>query len=459
MTSGSIGMKLKRGVPLRAGRIGEAVESRFASSWLTRTLAVLLFVFAVFPYVNPIPTPFDTQPFALVIGCLLVIHALLSLGVDGFRMPLSIVPFMFVALVATLHFLAGTSDVGALRSLAGYISAVVIALAAYYSFPRVKPALFFWSVGVWFAVGLGQLLISRSFGVFLLARSSTSDNRGITGLAVEPSYYATICIFFLLLNDVFRARNLYGRKAYVTVLAAVLIQMIFAASAMGYIMLGIYALCRVVSERKFAASIRVIFVVAPLTLATLWVILSVPSLSEGRLGRVLQAVVSDPWGLVSRDVSVASRLFDLLIFPWGLTGNSGLGFGLNSWNSVGPGLIQKSSTFVQDVAFTAGSAQTGETGGRLMSGWGTAVFELGIFGAAMTVAFVILVARSYARARPSERRMVLSVGMTVALIMLFAIPLAFPLFGYSMGVLMLSGENETAGWDERDRVARPPSRM
>ena len=416
-------------------------RAAFMQSRTTKVLGFLVFAATVFPYLTPIPTPFDTQPYALVAAILLVTHALTSLRLD-LQIPRPVVVFAFVAAIAIVHFVTQVPSLGSLRSLVGYISIVVISLAAYYSFLAVRPKVFVAFVFVWLAVATLQILVTRDFGSVVLSRMSTSVERGITALAVEPSYFAICCVFMLMVNDVLAMNDGYGRRVHRLVLVLLVLQIFMAASALGFLLLLVYLGALLIAQRKVLGWVRVFGLGALFTVAGAVAFAVVPSLAEGRAFSLTGRLAEHPETLIYADGSIANRLLDVLVAPMGLVASNGIGFGLDSWILREESVIQGAGHFVQSLA----AVDPGGVSVRLMSGWGAAIFELGIFGILLLAAYALLAVEAVRRARDIKQKQVaLSSALTTFVLLIVAVPLAFPFFGYFIGILFLFADGRFVG--------------
>lgn len=409
----------------------ELPVARFRESGFSKALASLVFLATIFPYVTPLETPFDTQPYALILALLFVVHASVSTGIFSFQIPRYFLILVLILAVALVRFFEEDPDFGSLRSLVGYVTIVAIGLASYHGFALIKPKLFVVCMGIWFGVAVVQTTFWREFGGVLLSRMSTTADRGITGLAVEPSYLAICCVFFLLLNDFFSLRAGYGERAYRAVFVMLVLQVFMAASSLGFILLFVYLLSRLIAQRQLLGFVRasaagaVLFVVSALAFAV------VPSLAAGRASQLIEKLSAGPQVLIFTDASIAERLLDVIVAPISLGSHGGMGFGLDAWATSGQSVIEGAGEFVHKLTLVdpAGHSE------RLMSGWGAAIFELGLVGVGLVLIFLMLANRSVRHsAGIAERRITSASAITIFVMMMIAVPLAFPLFGYFIGI-------------------------
>ena len=70
-----------------------------------------------------------------------------------------------------------------------------------------------------------------------------------------------------------------------------------------------------------------------------------------------------------------------------------------------------------------------------MSGWGSAIYELGIFGVLFILVFIWIMLVGLSRNKEMKSIYFLSM-ITIGFTMLMAVPIAFPLYGYTLGAFL-----------------------
>ena len=214
----------------------------------------ILFLLVAFPYISLISTPFDVQPFALILSILFLLLLLTEGNNLSFPRPLGLIFFIFLY-AACLYLFRSNYNYG-LRSLAGYASVFFIALASYKTFRYVSLKTFYFTVFVWGFFGIVQLLFEKTFGNWLLPRMSTSVTRGITSLAPEPSFYAIICLFLLILNEIFHKDTEHSGKIYFVIMFVLLFQMVISLSGVGILCIFVFFFVKYLSTLVFNRSIK-----------------------------------------------------------------------------------------------------------------------------------------------------------------------------------------------------------
>lgn len=394
---------------------------------INRIVGVLLFVACCFPYISPIDTPFDTQPYAIALAGVIII--LFFFANKDFPIPKMLIPFLLIFLYSILLLLM-SNDIGmGFRSIVGYGSVILISLAAFATFKHVRGKHFIFVVSVWLFFGLVQLLVDKSFGSFMLSRLSTSESRGITSLAAEPSFYSIICIFLFVLNDLFYSKKEYSKRMYSFIFLLLFVQLILSQTGVGFMLFLVYLIAKMVSQLDFKRTVKQFFALGVVGAVFIGLFQMVDSLKYSRLGSLIDVGLSNPTLLLFTDGSVADRAVHIILSHASLLFSYGIGFGLGNWGDHSEELATRVGGITLDIARVNMTEE-----GRIMSGWGTPIFEIGIFGLLFMLTFLFIMIRGFKTVDTSLKSVYLSSFITIYFVMLNAVPIAFPLFGYVVGV-------------------------
>lgn len=384
---------------------GEGTGGR--SLWL-----VMPFLFfSLFPYIKTVPLPIDTQPTGLLLGMLLIVFARHHQASAGVWILGGIVAS------ATLLFVTGETDLSAVRNILGYLSLFVF---AYLFFnislsERVLLARFVEvAILVWFLVGLMQVAVGRSFLTFLVSDARTTESRGVTSLAPEPSYYASQMLFLLLMH------LMLGAKRHILALGLLAILLLALSSQVVLvILLAVGASMPFLFGRRGFLGVTV----AMLAAAGLGFALFDQYKDQIRILSLIDLVLRNPTTLLLVDASANERFaaiyvsfksfLDNFLLPHGISGNI--------YYEAFVDLKRRYPEFLW-------AAQPNRSN---LSGAGRLAFELG----PLFFLFVgIVVAGAWKlKAPPSVRMFVLSAYL---LLLVTAIPLAHPMLGAVLGVLL-----------------------
>ena len=367
---------------------------------MKRLLATTTFFFVLFPYLSPIGTPFDTQPYALL-SALLLLLATISSGT--LRAPSAFwVLLQFLAVPAAYAIEAmAEAPLASVRAFARYVTPVALMWAGYLSASIIRSHIFGLAVWIWLVFGVLDWLfktgsISIDLSALVTSASRTDASRGVTSLAVEPSYYAIACYYMLILNELFFRRRQYGSKRYLVFSAALCAQMLFLSqSGFSVVLVAIWLLYKTVISLRKAKELLYVATAAPLIALSIWGILR-----NTRAGRLVQLAMNEGViGAIWRDTSIAQRV-------------QHIGVALQGFYS----------------SFPYGNGFAHED--PIMSGIGTVLFELGLFG----MVFLGLLLWS---AVPKERRFV-PLMVLCMLPLVTSVPTTLPAPFYIAGLLKSS---------------------
>lgn len=394
-----------------------------------KTSSMLLFMLCAFPYISLVNTPFDTQPYAILYTSLLFI--VIFLFQKDLRIPKLIIPYILVCAYSIIYLTISPISSSSLRSLVGYFSVPIFALAGYHTFKLLSPKIYMFVVWIWFIFGLLQTSINKQIGSFLLPRLSTSEDRGVTSLAPEPSYYAVTCVYLLIINDIYKSKSVYSKRVYQLFFVILVLQMLLAKGGLSIVFLFIYLLAKAVSKPSPRKILGQLFIFVASFSILILAFTSLPSLQNTRAGSLISRAIENPLLLLYQDGSMADRAAHILISFQSVFYNYGLGYGLGNWNEYSFSLSQAMGGITSDLAMIRISLSD-----RVMSGWGAALFELGIFGALFLLTFLYTMRRGYKVVDRSVKPVFVIGAITIFLVMMNAVPLSYPLFGYVVGIFI-----------------------
>jgi hypothetical protein len=373
----------------------------------------LLFVFALFPAVSVIPLPIqtDTQPNALLMATLVFLV--------GRRVPLPLPVWMLLVLFigALILFVTGGITMDGLRSLLGYTTVFIVAAATLVLAAndiRLSDRLLDYSVYVWAFVGAAQRFLWRPFMTFLVTASRTSETRGVASLSNEPSLYATTMIFFIIFYFMRR------REQSFPVLLCIVQIVLFSQSALGILfvvmMLGLYALLR------FSAPTAIVAVMALFAISFALFMYGGQLLAGTRIGSLLMTLKDSPLLMLRLDQSVSARVASIFYSLKGAVDSAFTPHGFEAWKEYfhTQNMIYK-GLFSDDTLVD-----------RIMSGYGTALFEMGWVGLTIPVLITVGVIKSMWR---DDRSRAISFLLVVHLLLVMPVTLSFPFVGLLIGEL------------------------
>lgn len=391
-----------------------------------KVFSVIIFLFCLFPYISFVDTPFDTQPYALIFSLLFLFIIYIF---DDIKIPKLLIPFGIVLGYSIIMLYFSSDILKGIRNIVGYVSVFFLAIAGWSTFKNIRGKHFIFATVIWLVFGLVQTLIDKRFGGLLISSLRTSDARGVTSLATEPSLYAVICLFFFILNDIFFARGDYSKKIYLSTFLLITVQIFLARAGLGIVLFFIYLFSKMLMQINIFRMITWLFSMLTFGIFFVYLFSTLPSLQVTRLGILVQLFLKDPLSLFLEDASISDRMTHVIVSMVSLPFSYGIGFGLGNWGQFAPDIIPKLGWFIEEMA----ELNVG-LGTKIMSGWGTAIFELGIFGLIFLLSFFYIMNQGIKKTKGNIKKVYISSMITIFFVMLMAIPLSFPLFGYIIGV-------------------------
>lgn len=375
---------------------------------IRKSLYLLFFFFCFFPYISFVNLGTDMQPYSLIFAIILFFLFKIKFNINQFY-----IAFIFLISVVTLF--ADTFSFSTFRSFFNYSSLFFVSYVTSHVLKTERlnfEKLLKVSILVWFLVGLIQTFYDRRFLNFLISGSRTTENRGVTGLAPEPTFYGIVFIFFLL----FLLHTEYKYKKYFIFICVVGV-IFLAKSTMAFLFLGILFLLFLFTHAKIkylAISIILVWILPALMLELL---------PRTRISYLVSQIIENPSLLVLLDASINDRFFHLYFSLKGWINNYMLPNGFSTWNSYVLSQLPLYSDLVIIKSFSKGD--------RIMSGYGGAFYELGFFIFLVPITIGNLLFSIYRK----NLKKFFFFFLFINTIMFSAIPLGFSLFAFYLGFL------------------------
>lgn len=352
------------------------IEKEHVKLDISNILITLLILSSFFPFIQIIPIGTDSQPYALMISMIIFPFYF------NRKINLSLFSLLIIAVFSIIILFISNIDFGSIRSLINYISLFIISYVTYKSLKftnGLNYKIFKNIVYTWFTIGTIQTFIYSNFLSFLLPRGNSEDTiesgRGVVCLAPEPTFYGIICVLFIMLGYL-NFKNTEGVKKLYTLLviqifiyarSSLVIMIIFAC-------LFIYAFVSFITKKK--NKIKIIFTI----LFLLFILFSIvdnfsEQISGIRIGKILTLMLENPDKLILLDDSINERFVHLFFPLYGLIENWGLPHGY----SIYPDFMEKCYNN-PELNYLVTDYTLNNNVTRIMSGWGSILFELGIIG-------------------------------------------------------------------------------
>lgn len=331
------------------------------------TFVTLFFIF--FPWLSFSLNSFDAQPWVIITNSIFIIlynkrnlNSLLFLGY------MLLIPVFFIAFIE----FGGNS----LRSFFSFVilystlHVFYIIYKKYYNYLSYLLPLF--NI-IWLCSGIIQILIDKSIFKYLVT-VRTSLDRGVTGLAPEPTHYAFYLIFLswlLLLINKEKPRKIYVRLIVLNILFVLFV----AKSSMGFFYCILFAIYLLLSYVPLKKLLKIIPVIIALPYVFMIYIINNP---DNRISRVISNIYIDPFIIISNDASINARLSAPVLSMYGALKDFLIPHGFNSYEYQSVSLnLDLNNIFWH-----------GYNSAIIMSGTGSLLYETGWFG-------VLLIGYSY----------------------------------------------------------------
>ena len=382
-----------------------------------------LLFFSFFPYMTPISFGSDIQPWCI----LYVVFIAILMIVKKYKIRKEFI-FLFIPFFVSLFFLIGFSDLklGA-RSVLGYLSICLIPYV-YYHLLQNNLNLFvkFLKIStiIYFIIAIIQFLFNKHFLVFLINRISTSDNRGVTSLTPEPTFYGLICVMLILIFLVLRIED---KKKYIYLLTFQIIFLSQSITANLYlILLGLIFLF-------FQPNFKLFLLFFLVIISTTYAFLNYFYFFENwRVIEILSKYYINKLSITETDQSINYRFSEIYFSIKGFIDNNFLPNGFDSYADYIKSEIFNESYFQTNKSYSFNK------GNRISSFYGSLIFEMGIIGALIPVIYTLILVQAY-----KKKLFQFLIYFTFIHLLLFSsLPLTFPFVGILFAVLLFNSSTD-----------------
>lgn len=369
-----------------------------------------------FPWVSFRLNEMDTQPWAIFFCFLYLVLRRILIYNYVFMLMLVCVFFAYIGIAFNVN-----TGAGLMRSFAGLLMLPLMG----YSFwlllhdgrPIYKCVIAFNCI--WLLVGILQLLLDKDIFSFLVS-VRTSPERGVTGLAPEPTFYA---IYLFFISWLLLALDNYNPRKYTKLLVVlnVLAIIFLAKSSMGFLFVVIVFSCVLfhflIKKPVFGVFFSIVMVFL------LCLIVDVITSEDSRISRLLIEFMDAPQNILVSDPSVNERASHVFFSIKGFFVNYGIPQGVESFADYWQEEIDNGDGF-----FWYGSAE------KIGSGVGSLLYECGWPG--------LIILMIFARMLVQKNNTLISIVLIFLFFAVFstAIPIAFPLVSMLLAVSLYNGK-------------------
>ena len=384
----------------------------------SRIFQFLILLFSFFPYITPVSFGTDIQPWNILI----VTTYSMLLFYNGCRFQRIFIYLLIPMVCSILLFYVGDNQFSSIRSIAGYFTIALTPLVFHYMLNKyydLTVNFLKFSVIIYLIIGLIQIVFDVNFLSFLLSRISSFGGRGVTSLTPEPTFYGIVCLFLILL---FLTLDIKNKSIFIYLL---LFQIFFIAqSSMVILFLLIFGFYYAIF--KFNAKI-LLFLIMALCIAMVIFVTLDSYHYDARVLHLFNQAITHPETLMS-DGSINPRIGSIYFSIMGFIDNFGMPNGFGAFSNYWATELPKQDIFIQ-------SSNTPPV--RIMSFYGSILFELGVVGLLIPISYSIILLRAYKK----NIKNFLLFFFFLNTILFTAIPVSLPLVGIYIAALLYRSDN------------------
>ena len=379
-------------------------------------LIYLFLFFCFFPYIKIIPMETDTQPYAMIIGIIVMLSYPFYQSYKDIR-------WLFILVILSIIIaIFSKLDFDTFRSLFNYLSIFVVPAATISALTKCNGLSFKFyrsCIFIWLAVGIIQQFIYPEFGTQLLSRASFGGAaRGIVSLAPEPTFYAIICCLMAIIGFL----NFRNEKQYMFLQILLLFQIVILARSSMVIIFGLasfltYLLIKAIKKRIINLFIFIFVAV----IIYYGIILLLPYIQQYRVGNLLAHLIRDPMLFMIVDESINERFIHAYFPTYAFFSYFGLPHGYGQFADY-MSHIHSEGEFSKYLVYYRDDYT------RIQSGFGAIFFELGVFA----LIFIFVLIRNF-RLLVKNNFSSLFWCILFSVILLNAMPLGNGLVGFTLG--------------------------
>ncbi|MBE7373020.1 hypothetical protein [Pseudomonas lopnurensis] len=372
--------------------------------------------FLMFPWISFGIFDLDTQPYYIVISVIVVLFSLRS------RLPsfifLLYINSLLVGLLACITAFRVGFGFSEMRAIASYFGLAVSVHVFYLLFrdcPYFTLRFILLANIVWVFAGVAQVVWGKAIFSFLVS-VRTTDDRGVTSLAPEPSYFAVMLVFiswvYFLVSD-YRPANYLWLMILVNALCVVF----FAKSAFGLLLLLILFFGWFIYNFRYPSRLFFLWCGVVGLGAMAAGLLYFDFFPSSRLVALIQRALADPLLLIFKDASLNARASHVVIPLYGAWQDFFIPHGFSYYQLHSEGLVK----------YFNGFFWYGYAGSRIMSSVAAPIYELGwlafFFFFSLFVSFMA-----------TGRGWVINLSI-MFFFLVGAVPISFPLVGAVIAIV------------------------
>ncbi len=384
----------------------DRMENRYKVNFFDKTIVFITLFFIFFPWISFGLNDFDAQPWVLITNFLFIsIYSGKKIKNFIFIGYMILIPVFFIAFI--------DFGINSLRSFFSYLMFFSTLHVAYIFFKRFFS--YFSSLLpkfniIWLVAGVSQLMFDR-YILTSLVSVRTSVDRGVTGLAPEPTHYA----FFLMFSSwllLLVSNNKPSKTNLILIFLNIIFILFVAKSSMVFFYCILFAIYIIFSYSTLKQLVKLV----PLVIVSSYIsMIFILNESDSRITQVVSSALSNPLAIIENDASINARVSAPVLSIYTSIQDFFIPHGFNSYQEAA---IKAN----QDLG---GVFWYGYSGDKIMSGTGSLLYELGWVGIAVIfLSYLIMVGSSLSYRKASIPFVLLWVFL------LGSIPMSFTLIPF-----------------------------
>lgn len=308
----------------------------------------LFFLFALLPFISPIPYSSDVQPLAFILGALLIFNAtikdkIILTKIDIYLFVLAIISYIYINYQSEYLYENGVASANnSLRRQVGLTFVLIIYLATKNFIHALDFRIlyfviyiqtFFTILNIYFA-NIYNAIVSNFIRVIKIDFTTYEGYRGASGLTIEPAYLAGSAVAYLIIASYFWKKKKISNLVYLMAIIPCIFLIFVSKSALGVILLflvSFYIFLEIIDLKKL---ILVLFSILSLYIFSPYInytdIKYSNLIEENRGMRLLQKATDEGFSKIIRDKSFVDKFTPIYVGYLSLKENP-IGNGIGSY--------------------------------------------------------------------------------------------------------------------------------
>lgn len=349
------------------------VENRYKISLFDKIMVFITLFFIFFPWISFGLNDLDTQPWPLITNSLFLLiycgNKLKNFIFAGYV-------FLILIFLVSIFYFAESSIRGFLSYLMFFSTLHVLYIVFKKFFSYLSYLIPRFNI-LWLMAGIAQILLGKYIINFLVL-VRTSEDRGVTGFAPEPTHYAFFLMFLSWLLLIIR-KNQLSKKILILIFLNIFFIIFVAQSSMVFFYCVLFTMYLMSSYLKVRQVLKFIPFIIIIPYTFLFFLLAD---SSSRISKVVSTAISNPLLIVESDASINARLSAPVLSIYASFQDFFIPHGFDSYRDAA----------IRANEDLGGFFWYGYSNDKIMSGTGSLIYELGWIGIAILLLSYFIIA-------------------------------------------------------------------